>query len=316
MNKLLIKNKEVFQGEKYLYKNKNYFEGWYFKNTFHNKTISFIPGINIYKDKTKAFIQVLMNHKSYFFDYDIEDFKYNHHPFFIKIGNNYFSKERIHLNIYDKKRKVFIQGDLTYSNSISIRKNLIQPNIMGPFSYLPFMECNHAILHMKNEVNGFIKINKKEFIFDKGTGYIEKDWGSSFPKSYIWIQGNQFKKKDASFMLSIANIPLKVFSFTGVICVLIIAGKEYRFTTYNHCKIIKYKISNEMIQIVLKQKDYILIVQSFYEDGKRLLAPVKGKMEKDVLESVSAEVSVTLKKKEDILFFDTSTNCGLELVKK
>ena len=311
-----MRNKEVFQGEKYLEKDKEYFEGWYFKNTSQSKTISFIPGISIHKKKKKTFIQVLMNHKSYFFYYDISEFKYSHNPFFIKIGNNYFSKEKIHINIYDKKKKIFLQGDLNYSNSISIRKSLIQPNIMGPFSYISFMECNHAILCMKNEVNGSIKINKKEIIFNQGTGYIEKDWGTSFPKSYIWMQGNQFKKKDASFMLSIANIPFKVFSFKGVICVLIIDGKEYRFTTYNHCKIIKYKISNEMIQIILKQKDYTLIIQSFYEIGKRLLAPVKGKMEKDVLESVSAEVSVTLKEKEDILFMDTSTNCGLELVKK
>ena len=31
---LLIKNPKLFQGEKYINKNKNYFEGWYFKNTW------------------------------------------------------------------------------------------------------------------------------------------------------------------------------------------------------------------------------------------------------------------------------------------
>ena len=44
---LLIKKPELFQGEKYLNMNKNYFEGWYFKNTNENTGISFIPGINI-----------------------------------------------------------------------------------------------------------------------------------------------------------------------------------------------------------------------------------------------------------------------------
>ncbi len=48
MNKLLlIKNAELFQGEKYLNKNSNYFEGWYFKNVNSHQGISFIPGINI-----------------------------------------------------------------------------------------------------------------------------------------------------------------------------------------------------------------------------------------------------------------------------
>ena len=33
MNKLfLIRNPKVFQGERFLNTNKNYFEGWYFKN--------------------------------------------------------------------------------------------------------------------------------------------------------------------------------------------------------------------------------------------------------------------------------------------
>ena len=49
-NIYLIKNPEVFQGEKYLNKNKNYFEGWYFKNIGEEKGISFIPGINIVGD--------------------------------------------------------------------------------------------------------------------------------------------------------------------------------------------------------------------------------------------------------------------------
>ena len=44
--------------------------------------------------------------------------------------------------------------------------------------------------------------------------------------SIVW---NNFKNSDASFMLSIANIPFKVFKFRGIICVLIIDDKEYRF---------------------------------------------------------------------------------------
>ncbi len=43
----LIKNQELFQGEKYINSSKNYFEGWYFKNTNPSHAISFIPGINI-----------------------------------------------------------------------------------------------------------------------------------------------------------------------------------------------------------------------------------------------------------------------------
>lgn len=60
MNKLfLIKNPELFQGEKRIKTNNNYFEGWYFKNTNSKKGISFIPGININEQEKKAFIQII-----------------------------------------------------------------------------------------------------------------------------------------------------------------------------------------------------------------------------------------------------------------
>ena len=44
------------------------------------------------------------------------------------------------------------------------------------------------------------------------------------------------------------------------------------------------------------------------------MAPVKGKMEKDIFESITATITVTLKKNQKIIFSETSTNCGLEVV--
>ena len=123
MNKLyLMKNSDLFQGEKYLKTNKEYFEGWYFKNTNGTDTIFFIPGISINKKEKKAFIQVITNDKSYFIDYDIKNFKFNHYPFFIEIENNFFSKDKIHIDIDDE---VKIKGDIKYSNSINIKSSIM-----------------------------------------------------------------------------------------------------------------------------------------------------------------------------------------------
>ena len=155
----LIKNPELFQGEKYLNINKNYFEGWYFKNTTINNGISFIPGINIDGKNKKSFIQIITNNESYFVNYNIDDFKFNYNPFYIQIKNNIFSKEKIHIDITDKSQHLKIDGSVEYTNSKNINTNKFNPNIMGPFSYIPFMECNHAILSMKNTVNGSIRIN-------------------------------------------------------------------------------------------------------------------------------------------------------------
>lgn len=315
MNKLLLmKNAELFQGAKYLNKKKSYFEGWYFKNTNLQKGISFIPGINIDDKEAKAFIQVITNNTSYFVNYNIKDFKFNYNPFYIKIGSNSFSKEGLNINIKDKSQNLKIHGDIKYSNSKNINTNIFVPNIMGPFSYIPFMECNHAIISMQNTSNGCININNEEIHFNNDTGYIEKDWGGSFPKSYIWCQGNNFKRTNASFMISIADVPFKLFTFKGIICVLLIDNKEFKFTTYNNTKLVEYEITEDFINITLKKKLYSLNIKSKYSKGLKLAAPVKGKMTKNIFESISALVTVTLKREKEIIFCDTSTMCGLEIV--
>ena len=248
MKKLfLIKNPDLFQGEKNLTKNKDYFEGWYFKNTNKENGISFIPGINIEDKVPKAFIQVITNDSSYFVNYDIKDFKFRTKPFCITIGNNTFSKDGIHIDIKDKNLN--INGDIQYFDDKNIETSLMNPNIMGPFSYVPFMECNHAIISMQNKANGSLEINNTVINFENDMSYIEKDWGCSFPKNYIWCQGNNFQKSDASFMLSIANVPFKMFNFKGVICVLMTDDKEFKFTTYNNSKIVEYDVNDNSLNI-------------------------------------------------------------------
>ena len=105
----------------------------------------------------------------------------------------------MHIDIEDDTQNLKIYGELKYLNNKNINTNFLKPNIMGPFSYIPFMECNHAILSMENTVEGVININNDKINFHNNIGYIEKDWGYSFPKNYIWCQGNNFKKRAILF---------------------------------------------------------------------------------------------------------------------
>ena len=314
MKKLfLMKKPDLFQGEKNLTKNKDYFEGWYFKNTNKDGGVSFIPGINIENNKPKAFVQVITNNESHFVNYDIEDFTFSHNPFAIKIRNNFFSKDGIHIDI--KTDQLDIKGDVQYSNNKNINTDSMNPNIMGPFSYVPFMECNHAILSMQSNVNGSIDINNTIMNFDNDMGYIEKDWGTSFPKSYIWCQGNNFKKSNASFMLSVADVPFKMFKFRGVICVLMVGDKEYKFTTYNNARLVTFNIKDDSLDITLKKGEMYINIHAKHENAQKLAAPVKGKMGKDIFESITSAITVTLKQEDSIIFSDTSRNCGMEIVR-
>ena len=41
----------------------------------------------------------------------------------------------------------------------------------------------------------------------------------------------------------------------------------------------------------------------------------KGKMQKNIFESISANVSIILRLGNKVIFSDSSTNCGIEVVK-
>lgn len=308
----LLENPEVFQGENKINHAKCYFEGWYFKNTGKDISISFIPGIHIENGKKSAFIQIITNTSSYYISYPFSEFKFSYEPFSVTIGNNLFSLNKVKIDIQHKD--ISINGEVCYHNHIKIKKNFFSPNIMGPFSFVSFMECNHAILSMKHEIRGFITINNNNYNFNNGIGYIEKDWGSSFPTSYIWAQANNFQNKDASFFLSIATIPLSYLAFRGFICSFILDSKEYRFATYNGSKIIKCNISNNNFNIKLKNKDYTLHIYSNNRNSFSLKAPRCGAMQKEIFESIDSTIYVCLYQKGNILFEEESKNAGLEIV--
>ena len=217
---------EYFQGK---HKKNNYFEGWYYKFVSQDEkdTIAFIPGVSINHDDQHAFIQVFISHqkendvqlKTHYFRFDFEDFSFNEKDFWIKIGPNYFSNTKIEIDLNEKDFE--INGSLKMLQLSPIQRSLLSPNIMGIFGYLNFMECYHGIVSMSHQLEGFLNVNQNDIIFQSGKGYIEKDWGKSFPDSYVWLQSNHFENPKTSFMFSYANIPFLGLHFKGLIANLI-----------------------------------------------------------------------------------------------
>lgn len=314
----LINNPELFQGRK---KQNEYFEGWYFKHT--NKkgdTISFIPGISLNKGDEHCFIQIIYSQgckvdnflKTYYIRYKITEFKYQDEPFGVQIANNTFSLEGCNINI--DKSDLNLKADLKYKDKITIKKNLISPNIMGAFGYIPFMECFHGVLSMDHKVDGKIKINDIELDFKNSKGYIEKDWGSSFPKDYVWIQGNDFEEEKTSIFVSVAKIPFLSKSFTGHICNFIHKGIEYRFATYNLSKIIKINQEKEEIEIIFLSKGHTLKIKGEMCISGELLAPQKGRMDNIIKEGLGGKVWISLSNSKNVIFEGKSNLAGVEIV--
>lgn len=286
-------------------KKKNFFEGWYFKHVSGDKTIAFIPGVNIDEGGNKsAFIQIISDNYSYNIPYKFSDFKINDDKLHIAIDKNIFSERGIKIDI--NTEQVSVKGNVEYGEFLPIKYD-----IMGPFSIIPFMECNHGIISLYHNVKGKIIINDEEIDLNKGVGYIEKDWGSSFPKSYLWIQCNSFKADKCSIMASIAEIPFMGVKVKGCIAIVHYKEKEYRLCTYNGVKIIQYNDKG----LKLKKGKYILEVEVEQENSQRLLAPTKGNMSRSIHESAACKGRFKFYRDKELIFDFESNNCGFESVK-
>ena len=313
INRLL--NPEIFQGK---YKKKNYFEGWYFKliSGDQKSILSIIPGIAINKKGEKnAFIQTIdgITGQTHYIPFDYDDFEYDSKSFQVIIGNNYFSKDRIILNL--EKDDLSCIGELHFHNPIPYPKTATHPGIMGPFSFVPLMECYHGVVNISHNIQGQMMCQENIIDFNNGYGYIEKDWGKSFPESWIWVQSNHFTKENASFMFSIAKIPWFGTFFIGFISFLRIGENHYTFATYNNSKVKYLNLKDHLLTITLKNSKYKLQAQVDISTNKgELMAPRIGAMDRKIEETINSKVSLTLlDNKNNIIFKDTGCHGGTEL---
>lgn len=311
-------NPELFQGKKTY---KNYFEGWYFKlvDASEATILAIIPGISLGKNKTDshAFIQVL-NGKTgdyAYFTFSIDEFMPSTESFAVTIGKNYFSTESLRLDLNKSGHR--LRGELQFEDVVPYPKKPLSPGIMGWGTFIPFMQCKHGIVSMNHTLQGALELDGNRIAFDGGKGYIEKDWGYSFPGSYIWMQSNHFQKEEMSFMLSLARIPwlhLKFACFAGA---LWYQGRVYTFATHTGAQITQYEKGDKWVRLSIEDKRFELAVEAIQDRVWELRSPDKGRMTGSIFESLTSTLNVNLyeKRKEGKrqIFEDHGRNAGLEI---
>jgi hypothetical protein len=311
-----VYNPIIFQGN---LNNNRYFEGWYLKHVSQDRkhVYSFIPGVSLTKNDKHAFIQVIdgISGQTWNIQYPISDFKFSKNEFNVWVGKSNFTLNGISLDI--ETEDLIIKGEINYSEIVNYPSSTLSPGIMGWYSFVPFMECKHGFGSVKHNLSGSISINNSKINLSEGTGYIEKDWGTSFPESWIWLHCNTFDEPDCSFTFSVAKIPWLGNFFIGHICFLYLEGKFYLFATYNGSKITKLNFNKPVLEIELSNKNNILKVQAKQNRVGDLKAPVVGEMNRIIKESVDSEIEISLFDKKGKLIFNSKGNrAGLEIIEK
>lgn len=316
MNKVM---KRLFNLKGNIRKRK-YFEGWYFKMVTKDKayTLSFIPGISLNKEHKHAFIQVILKDSiqnrltTEYLSFDIGEFNFDKKCSFLTIQSNTFGLEGIKISYQSKDFQ--IKGSVRHFDFTPIKTNIFSPTIMGIFQYIPLMECYHSVISMNHKLKGKITFLDKEIDFTNGLGYIEKDYGRSFPEKYVWLQSNHFKDKTISLMLSVATIPYLFFKFKGLIANVTYCGKEYRFATYNRTRICCFETKEKSFDMIIKKGKYKLKIKAKNELVKELASPKDGEMANFIKEGLSGKVVVTLYKNDFLIFKDVGKSAGLEIM--
>ncbi|MFW9875100.1 MAG: tocopherol cyclase family protein [Candidatus Thorarchaeota archaeon] len=308
----------AFQGN---LKKRFYFEGWYNKivDESANHIYAIIPTIALNRKNLTSHCAIqffdAVNATSEYFQFPLDEFKnLSNQEYEISIEKNFFSSKRIILNIDQQGYK--IKGDLKYFNSVPWPSKFLQPGAMGFLSYLPFLETYHSVVSMNHRIEGEILVNGEIINFNYGKGYIEKDWGKSFPVAWIWAQSNHFSNEDLSFMFSIAKVPFLGKKFNGFLSAIWDKGKFYKFATYTGAKVRSLTVNPDSVHISIEDQRYRVSIEMIKKGIKTrsLLAPQKGTMSGHISETINSKIILKLfdLKTQKIIIDDEGVNAGFE----
>ena len=293
-----------------------FFEGWYYKLVSADEThkVAIIPGVILGHDE-HAFIQVLdgVSGQTAYHTFSIEQFQAKRAAFGLNIAGNIFDGDHLVLDL--KRPEGQISGEIHLGPLQPWPVSLLSPGIMGPYAWVPRMECYHGVLSFDHPLKGSLVLNGEEMNFDSGHGYIEKDWGQSFPAAWVWFQSNHFNNRRACITASVAIIPWLGSAFRGFIVGLWVEGKLYRFATYTEARLESLSILDDRVDWVLRDAHYRLHLTAIRAQGGLLRGPNRLDMGKRVLETLNSIVSVQLETLQGrVVFEDNGRHAGLEVM--
>ncbi|MCL2756120.1 MAG: tocopherol cyclase family protein [Firmicutes bacterium] len=286
------------------------FRGFYIKCN-GEKNIAFVFGQNANKSNKSSFIQVITKDASFNENFEFDEFTHSKKPFRVSVGETFIDSNS--LNVEINRPGLQVHGKLEFSEFAKIKYDA-----MGPLKLLPRMECKHYVTSMSHTVTGQLVINGEIYTFNNDPGYIEGDRGKSFPLRYFWTQCNSWtESKDLSIMAAAARIPYMGIRFTGTICIVHYAGKEYRLASYLGARVKEFTNTN----FVIKQGSKLLEIKVTDDQSKHsLFAPDLGNMTRIIKENIHATVNykftVGRGKNRQILFDITSPNAAFEFSEK
>lgn len=311
-----VRHPEAFHGDA---RTGAYFEGWYIKLISADLAARWavIPGIFRGADgaSDEAFVQVLDGRTgaSWFHSYPVSEFTAADDRFAVTVAGCHFDDAGVTLDVPG------LRGTLTYATPLQPYPVRVRaPGIMGWFGYVPVMECFHGIVSFGHALSGTVLIDGVAQDFTGGRGYIEKDWGRSFPAGYVWLASNHLRTDteaaEGSLVASCAIIPGLGRTFRGSIVALQRPGSLATWTTWNGSRDLALAIDDTRVRWGMTGPDGVLELSAERTRGGLLHAPSRTAMHRRVEETLDAVVDIRHTAHDGtVLFVGTGICAGMEV---
>jgi hypothetical protein len=178
------------------------------------------------------------------------------------------------------------------------------------------MEGYHGVCSFDHSLTGTLRLNGERLDFDGGRGYAEKDWGRSFPSSWVWAQSNHFDRPETSVQVSVAKIPWMGSSFVGFIAGVWMSGTLYRFTTYTGGRLTAIRTHRDGASMTFEDSGFLLEIELDGAAAAPLKAPSHGRMVARADESLGATMRARLTNTStgEVLLDGTGLHAGCEVM--
>jgi hypothetical protein len=298
-----------------------YFEGWYYKLVDKSEQHRFavIPGLfrGAEAGASHAFVQVLngVTGQATYHRYPVGEFRAAETSFDLQVGPNRFTQTGMDMQI--ESAELSLSGELSFEGLTPWPVTVFSPGIMGWYAWMPFMQCYHGVVSLDHRIHGQLALDGQAMDFGGGRGYMEKDWGRSFPSAWIWMQSNHFAEEGTSFTASVAIIPWLRSSFRGFIIGLWHAGRLLRFATYTGARTEELAVADDDVHWIVSDRRYLLDIRASRSEAGLLRGPSGVDMGVRVPETLNATVTVRLWDRgggnDTLVYEGTGLHGGLEV---
>lgn len=330
-------------------------------------SMAVVPGIfygeSADSNETHAFVFVTMNgERQHFYRFNTSELAYapprGDEKFYVRVGPNRFSHDGASLDLYPRDgddATIALRGELGFENPSPWPVSLTSLGAMGPVGWLPFLECTHGVLSFDHELSGSLILTPARascdeggggeegggassassastttptvLTFDNGRGYTEKDFGRSFPSTWVWIQTNSFPHHPGtSLFVSVARVPVLGLGMPGFTAAVWHDSTLYPFATWSGAYFEDMRVSDDEVYIAVRGGRgrgegggrHRLEVTVDRRDVPEVLlyAPVNStRMAPFVSEALRATVRMILRdgRTGDVIVDDVGLHAGLEV---